>query len=153
MDKLNQFADISVGDNYTNRNKTTAGSSSVIIRSNFALEIWNQFSEGMTVYKSSMEEIRSSQLINSRVYNYAFAKVSGKIGLDKEIQIDLQSIKGYENLLKNKLKRLQLGKRSDISSIKLKLRTLWIKNKLIQMNPLFLSKNVVKIIKSYYKVR
>lgn len=40
IDKLNVYADISVGDNYTQQDSSLLGSNSVIIRTNIGMTVW-----------------------------------------------------------------------------------------------------------------
>ena len=81
IDKLNQFADISFGDNYTGQNGRNGdlGSSSVIIRTqngNYAFENILPLSERFVI---SIDDIAKSQKINERIVNLSYAKLSGKV--------------------------------------------------------------------------
>lgn len=78
LDKLNVFADISVGDNYTGRSSDSRGSSSVIIRTEEGLRVWRELEENFEVHESSAGEIERSQHIDVRKDNYFFALIKGE---------------------------------------------------------------------------
>ena len=75
LDKVNMFADISSGDNYTGNHADSNGSSSVIIRTDRGSEIWNRYSGSFEVHESTPEEIITSQHLKERRNNYYFAKL------------------------------------------------------------------------------
>lgn len=78
LDKLNVFADISAGDNYTGRNSDSGGSSSIIIRTEEGLRVWRKLAEKFEVHESSCEEIHESQHIAQREDNCHFARIKQK---------------------------------------------------------------------------
>ena len=88
IDKLNKFADISIGDNYTNKFETGEGSSSVIIRSKRAEEIWNNYSHCFSMQCSSLKEISNSQCSENKIRNYYYGKIK-----EKELDWKINNIK------------------------------------------------------------
>lgn len=81
LDKLNQFADISVGDNYTGKNSDDKGSNSVIIRTKQGEEFFNKCKNLFNVNSCKLNEIAVSQKINLRKRNLKFAKLKNIEGL------------------------------------------------------------------------
>ena len=69
LDKLNVYADISAGDNYTGRNSDSKGSSSLIIRTDEGLRVWNNLADRFDVHESSCEEVYESQHMAQRQAN------------------------------------------------------------------------------------
>lgn len=69
LDKLNMFADISVGDNYTGEFSDSEGSNSVIIRTARGKEVWEQFKEEFEYRQSSKDAVVKSQHLNGRKAN------------------------------------------------------------------------------------
>ena len=83
IDKLNQFADISLGDNYTNIHMRYNDSNSVIVRTSRGKAIWDKLLKNKIIEAVEIptSEIRSSQLINTRVENMGFSIIkSNSIG-------------------------------------------------------------------------
>ncbi|MBR1647578.1 MAG: Coenzyme F420 hydrogenase/dehydrogenase, beta subunit C-terminal domain [Selenomonadaceae bacterium] len=79
LDKLNQFADISCGDNYTRLNlpapfESKAGTSNVIIRTNRGLEVFRKFADKFYLHEISLANIAQSQHVNERVKNFIFGE-------------------------------------------------------------------------------
>lgn len=107
LDKLNQFADISVGDNYTGKNNNIDGSNSVIIRSEKGVEIWERYRYKFDIEESSTEDLWKSQHLDLKLSNYWFSKIKEKkvgaeinIGIISDQEIVPFSIKcDYENRL------------------------------------------------------
>lgn len=73
LDKLNKYADISVGDNYTKENSDKRGSSSVIVRTAKGANVWEQYASKFDWQESSIEKIRKSQHLHKRKDNLKFA--------------------------------------------------------------------------------
>ena len=78
LDKLNKYADISVGDNYTKENSDKRGSSSVIVRTVKGENIWKQYASKFEWQESSMEKLRKSQHLHKRKDNLRFAFLKEK---------------------------------------------------------------------------
>lgn len=78
LDKLNMFADISVGDNYTGKNSDCRGSNSVIIRTNRGQMVWDTFCSNFQYEDTTIEEIKNSQHLKNRKDNLFFASIKEK---------------------------------------------------------------------------
>ena len=66
MDKLNQYADFSVGDDYVNGKSGKDGGNSLIIRTERAKIIWNKVQELFEHRSCSFAQIAKSQHLNNR---------------------------------------------------------------------------------------
>lgn len=73
LDKLNMFADISVGDNYTGKDSDRHGSNSVAVRTAVGNKIWQRYSDEFEINSSTEASLRKSQHIADRSKNYWFA--------------------------------------------------------------------------------
>ena len=72
LDKLNQFADVSVGDNYTGRDAPERGSSSVVVRTPRGMAVKN---EGLfSISPSDFALICKSQGLSGKVDNLCFQR-------------------------------------------------------------------------------
>lgn len=78
LDKLNMFADISVGDNYTKEHSDTMGSSSVIVRTDMGMQIWEKYKSHFVCQESSPERLKKSQDLARRKQNYWYAGLKEK---------------------------------------------------------------------------
>ena len=78
LDKLNMFADISVGDNYTKEYSDTMGSSSVIVRTDMGMQIWEKYKSHFVCQESTVERIKKSQHLARRKENYWYAGLKEK---------------------------------------------------------------------------
>lgn len=113
LDKLNMYADISVGDNYTGRHSDKNGSSSVIIRTDEGLRIWEKYKDRPDVYESCGEEIAQSQHIKARGKNYMFGEIKSRIinHVINDIQNDtgLNDSAEYEKEYAQRLEKIRTG--------------------------------------------
>lgn len=103
LDKLNMFADISVGDNYTGKDSDSKGSNSVIIRTEQAEMIWEKYKHSFEYELSSEEAVRKSQHLKNRMDNYRYAVIKEKSIKDK-INITDNLISESKVTLKSKIK-------------------------------------------------
>ncbi|MCW4025658.1 MAG: Coenzyme F420 hydrogenase/dehydrogenase, beta subunit C-terminal domain [Candidatus Bathyarchaeota archaeon] len=69
INKLNKYADISVGDCYIKGKDDYCGKSSVIIRTEKGKSIFERYSKFFTVEKSSMASVEKSQVIQEKTKN------------------------------------------------------------------------------------
>lgn len=110
LDKLNFFADISVGDNYTGANTDIMGTSSVILRSQLAVDIWEQYKGYFIFSPEKQENIFNSQKIQMRKRNLAYALYRGiRYNLPEGVSletVDRKEIRKY----KKKLKKIEAGR-------------------------------------------
>lgn len=79
LDKLNQFADISFGDNYTktplSEQERKAGTSCLIIRTERGAKIFDKYREDFSfVREIAAQDIYDSQNIDNRVSNFIFGE-------------------------------------------------------------------------------
>ncbi len=86
LDKLNQFADISFGDNYCEtplpaQMDKKSGTSCLIIRTARGAKIFDRYGEDFLTHELAAEEIYKSQNIDARKANYIFGEYkSAQIG-------------------------------------------------------------------------
>ncbi len=73
LDKLNKYADISVGDNYTGEILDELGGSSVIVRTVKGQSIWEEYASKFEVSDSSAQKIQKSQHLNNRKNNLKYS--------------------------------------------------------------------------------
>ena len=112
IDKLNQFSDISFGDNYTGKNSSEKGVSSIISRTNlgdqtieYAKDIWN-------VIEIGMDDIILSQKIKEKRVNIKYAedlRSEKKVGIYSE-DIYEYGVKSKETNLVDRLNKIRMGK-------------------------------------------
>lgn len=124
MDKLNVEADLSVGDNYTKKNDSIEGSSSLVIRTETGRQVWKYCMEEFWVAISDYQEIKNSQHIekkleNQLMNNLIFAKRHGGRKIEYSVPYDLETFKlprdkvekENEKKLKLQLRELELGEK------------------------------------------
>ena len=81
LDKLNIFADISMGDNYTGQHDSKEGSSCILIRTAIGEKIFAEYQNLFKVWKIEPNEIARSQSIENRKNNFIFSEYkSAEIG-------------------------------------------------------------------------
>lgn len=110
LDKLNMFADISIGDNYTGKFSDKSGSSSIIIRTQKGLEVWEKLQGRFEVHESNPEEIIKSQRLNERINNYFFAQIKeAEIGRVINAGIKYSGSQNLQREYRRRLKLIRLG--------------------------------------------
>lgn len=118
VDKLNRFADISVGDNYTQKNRCAGGSSSVILRTERGMRALAANKSLFTSFSADVGDIAKSQKIVERRYNRAFQelKVSEILIRNPEFPLPLanDAQARYDALLEDR----KLGAAKDFAAIK-----------------------------------
>ena len=83
VDKLNVFADISLGDNYTGSYSSELGSNSVMIRSNRGMVAWEAVQSGLEAYPVDVAQIQKAQYLEGRLNNLYFGDLkSAETGMD-----------------------------------------------------------------------
>lgn len=112
IDKLNIFADISVGDNYIAENNDKNGVSSMVIRTQKAIEIWKKYNGLFNFDNENKEKLLNSQNIEKRKRNLAYS-------LLKPIQYKLPSniiIPEINNVIKSEykeaLRKISIGSKN-----------------------------------------
>ncbi len=104
IDKLNVFADISCGDNYTCRNDSPLGSNSTIVRTQRGIRAFQMAQELLEIRTSSIEAIEDAQVTDIRSLNCLREKAV-RNQVNRGILADLQSPPPDNTILE----RLQLG--------------------------------------------
>ena len=131
VDKLNQLADISVGDNYTNKNNDIKGSNSLIIRTKIGEEIINDIKNELETNIISMQEICHAQKINEKkkqadyiksLYKSKNVSVCDDI-INNSCAINRRNLKNY----RKKLKNINTGKQYNKKPYKLYISLYYIK--------------------------
>lgn len=86
LDKLNQFADVSFGDNYSQtplpaQMNRREGTSSVIVRTQRGEKIFDSYHDEFFTQELSPEEIYNSQHVDARIKNFVFGEYkSAQVG-------------------------------------------------------------------------
>ena len=75
IDKTNQLADISVGDNYTGENEDVKGVSSIIVRSDIGSNAWNKYKSNFDVWSVDADKLFKSQRIEERKKNELYRRI------------------------------------------------------------------------------
>ena len=101
LDKLNNMADISVGDNYIKKNADEFGVSSVIIRTNIGETAWNLCADKFDYHDDNLDEFLKSQLVTARSMNIDFGKLKGIYQVHEPASN--QNVKAF-NEIKRKMK-------------------------------------------------
>ena len=117
IDKLNVYADISVGDNYTQQDSSLLGSNSVIIRTNIGMTVWESVKALLEYNIISVEQIMKAQYIEGRLNNFYYGRLKEKTILKKtgeqivlnEGIIATQNPQSYRKAWKNNLNMLKAG--------------------------------------------
>lgn len=113
VDKLNSCADISVGDNYTEKNTTSLGSNSVIIRTRQGKEAWEIAQNHIESAVISIEEVQKAQDISWRLNNLCYGDLKAeRMKLEANLNIGVQREQyalDYEQTWREILKKLQCG--------------------------------------------
>ena len=79
VDKLNLYADISLGDNYTGIDDSDLESNTVIIRTQRGKNVWNACLSALEVRNIEKKKIICSQLLSERMQNIEFANYKEKM--------------------------------------------------------------------------
>lgn len=119
LDKLNQFADISIGDNYTKLHQDKMGSSCIIIRTKLGEDIINIMADEFEVYNIDMDEITNSQDIEGRKKNLRNIILKEDFLYERE-NFDIKKTVPYREKkeYEQKKKLLHLGELNRIGHIK-----------------------------------
>lgn len=95
-DKLNMNADISLGDNYTGKNDSIFGTSSIIIRSFQGKAAFEFIRKDCALYEIDMETIARSQELGKKKENGIFSQI--KFGSEKQTSIRMYIKYCYKRL-------------------------------------------------------
>ena len=103
VDKLNVYADISVGDNFTTVKSSKLGSNSVIIRTNRGKEAWHKCLDNIETANVSIDEIQKAQALNERIKNANYATIKYHEIINNNITCDSSLRTQYSSLLNDLL--------------------------------------------------
>lgn len=122
MDKLNVAADLSVGDNYTKKDDSAEGSSSLIIRTASGQRAWEYCQEEFFVSQAQYLDIADSQHLEKKLENQwrnnlVFAQAQNGRQVEYEVPCDLLPYGAAADKagnrdkarLKKQLRKLRLG--------------------------------------------
>ena len=117
VDKLNETADISVGDNYTKQNSSVLGSNSVIIRTEIGQIAWKSCDDFIEYNPTVIERVMEAQFLEGRMNNFYYSELKQKrikkqFGEEVKLNNGLwaeRNINEFERSWKRKLEMLQAG--------------------------------------------
>ena len=108
IDKVNYLADISVGDNYADSDADIKGSSSVILRSETAVKIWERYKDYFNFELETEEKIFNAQKLGDREKNLVYADYKG-ISYNLPENVIVKSGKNYKRDYRKALKKINDG--------------------------------------------
>lgn len=125
VDKLNVCADISLGDNYTEKDSSSLGSNSVIIRTESGMEAWRAVSHRLVAREVDVQDIQKAQYLQGRLNNLHYAnlkrlQLSDVTNLNDGMAEQVDS-REFIAVWKAKRKQLEAGGAYDRNPIKLRL--------------------------------
>lgn len=112
LDKVNCLADISAGDNYADSNADIKGSSSVILRSETAVKIWERYKECFNFELETEENIFKAQKLGDREKNLVYAGYKG-ISYNLPENVIVKNNRHYKRDYKKSLKKINDGMHKD----------------------------------------
>lgn len=77
LDKLNKDADMAVGDDYSPDNEDLEGVSTILIRTDRAVNIWNRYSSLFQFHSDTRENLETGQFLFNKEKNYYFGILKG----------------------------------------------------------------------------
>lgn len=143
LDKLNQFADISIGDNYSSHLEEKEGWNSIIIRTEKGQKIFNEIKEEFYIEELDFGKLCVSQHIQQRKQNAKNIVLKNSSILQLPFDENLQITRKDRNIYKEKLNKLKIGKSDNTKYIirKINSRFIQLKNKVI-----IKTKSIAKVI-------
>ena len=118
VDKLNRFADISVGDNYTRKNASPGGSSSVIARTERGERALAACETLFERFPADLADVAKSQKIADRRYNRAFQELKASEILIRNPEFPLPDADDAQAKYDALLEERRLGAAKDFAAIK-----------------------------------
>jgi len=129
LDKLNQFADISFGDDYSSSKRDFKGASAVIVRSEAGTAAFEACKEEFEVRVASIEDIVRTQHLNKRRDNYYYGRLKGlSVALPPIAEELKEETSAYEKAYRSKLAKLKSARKMSYSEIQ---RSISVKKKLL----------------------
>ena len=121
VDKCNQFADVSVGDNYTKRHAERMGSSSVLVRTQRGMVAKD--AELFQIWEEEPQRIFEAQKVAEKVKNLCFQRMSGATTLIRNEEFSLPADwERYRSAYEAEMHALSLGAVHDFPAIREELR-------------------------------
>ncbi|MBE8952341.1 MAG: Coenzyme F420 hydrogenase/dehydrogenase, beta subunit C-terminal domain [Quinella sp. 1Q7] len=128
LDKLNQFADISFGDDYTRIDlpapmERDKGASNVILRTNRGVEVFERFADCFYVHEISARDIVKAHGLNVRKQNIVFGEYkSAQVGypinvVPAKISFDATDSTEHQNTYRTLLGKQQLGREKNFPAV------------------------------------
>ncbi len=146
-DKLNQFADISFGDDYANRDlaKNTNGLSSVVIRTELGRDVWESVSNLIVSDVEDFDNIIRSQHLHLRANNHTYELLHASVfGANNGFYGTAHSIDAVVNY-DRKMSMINLGSKNKWDDIMEDIRR---RNKYLIFTRI--KRKIVKVIRRYY---
>lgn len=160
LDKLNQFADISIGDDYTRTKNDKSGRSAVIVRTEKGEKVIESMTDCFHSFAITKEALEQSQKLHLRKKNLNYiskknltAKVPEKVIKDwKDSQDNTAS--EYEN----RLAKIKMGNNYNYKQIKsnipIKKKVFYLIMDLVHVVPLLgVLKRIIRQMKKFRKIR
>lgn len=117
IDKLNIFADISVGDNYTNKNQSKSGSNSIIVRTDIGKNIWCKYKNYFLSSPITIRDIWIAQKMDEKRNNYVFLQLKGSSIIIPPFSDEPYITQEIIELYSNKMSLLALGENKEYDKI------------------------------------
>ncbi len=128
LDKLNQFADISFGDDYTGIDlpapmERDKGASNVILRTNRGVEVFERFADCFYVHEISARDIVKAHGLDVRKQNIVFGEYkSVQVGypinvVPAKISFDATDSTEHQNTYRTLLGKQQLGREKNFPAV------------------------------------
>lgn len=136
IDKLNQFSDLAVGDNYTGENLSNEGSSCIIVRTKRGLDILEKEADLFNLDEIPISIIETSQHMFKKVENYNYAILFlRKKGIKCDILSNRQYFIGIRELINYlyKMHKVKIGRAYPITKMKM-LREIKMKYVIMEMS-------------------
>lgn len=105
LDKLNKNSDISVGDNYIDKNKNVNGANSIIIRTDLGMEAWKMCKEKFEYKRDDLREFIESQHLSEKKRNYRNACIKG---------LFVNRIEKKDTAYKRAIRKIQIGRGKNV---------------------------------------
>lgn len=93
MDKLNTEADLSFGDNFTNKDSSKQGSNSIIIRTKKGQSVWDQVKNKLCYVDVDIDDIAEAQYLDGRLNHAYFAALKSR-AINEAVHLDLSLNEG-----------------------------------------------------------
>lgn len=143
LDKLNQFADISIGDDYATDASDKNGRSTVIIRTEKGEKIIENMADYFHAFTIKEEELVQSQNLNLRKKNLQYISKKGLgVKVPESVVKELDEFRNdVSTEYKNKLAKIKMGKECNYrqirASIPIKKKAICLLTNLMQIIPLW----------------